>query len=258
MIAVTDLCQSFGEDSGLVLDRISFSLGQGETLSVIGPSGCGKTTLLYILAGLQPPLSGAVLIEGERRSAPGGGVSFILQDYGLFPWKTVSENILLALKIRKARVEEQARRLAALLAELGLAALARRYPVQLSGGQKQRVAIARALAGGPRLLLMDEPFSSLDALTRERLQNTILEMWRRRGLTYVIVTHSVEEAVFLGGRIMVLTDRPTRVEALIENPEFGDPDFRMKTAFFEQVKHVRALLARTFPLAGLEERDEGL
>jgi len=231
---------SFGVDTE-VLDGISFTLSPGRTLAVIGPSGCGKTTLLYILAGLLHPTSGRVEKGSGKEAAP-PNTAFILQDYGLFPWKTVWENVFLAPKLKGWKRDKCRDVTAGLLDDLGLLPLADRYPVQLSGGQKQRVAIARALASDPSILLMDEPFSSLDALTRERLQDTILTMWRTRRLTYVLVTHSVEEAVFLGRHIMVLTDRPARVKVIIENRGFGNPNFRMEPEYFERIREVRRAL----------------
>jgi len=239
MIRVEGICKRFDPEQGDVLDRISFSLSQGNTLSIIGPSGCGKTTLLYILAGLLPPTSGTLRKGKEGTRDKDIETAFILQDYGLFPWKTVWENVALAPKLKGKGKRECREITAALLEELGLGTLGGRYPVQLSGGQKQRVAIARALALKPSILLMDEPFSSLDAITRERLQDALLRTWQARELTYILVTHSVEEAVFLGRRIIILTDRPARVKAMIDNPGFGKQDYRMEQAYFEKLNEVR-------------------
>jgi NitT/TauT family transport system ATP-binding protein len=242
MIWVEALSKRFDPASENVLDRLSFSLDPGETLSIIGPSGCGKTTLLYILAGLTQPSTGRVDVGSNDGSV--AGVSFILQDFGLFPWKTVAENVGLGLKIRKASRASQRKITEELLREMGIPEVGERYPVQLSGGQKQRVAIARALATSPDLLLMDEPFSSLDALTREHLQNTIHQTWLRRRITYVLVTHSVEEAVFLGQRILVLSDRPARIKAELVNEEFGSEGLRVQEVFFERVREVRQAMER--------------
>ena len=242
MIHAKDLCKVFSQEDGNVLDGISFSLSAGETLSVIGPSGCGKTTLLYILSGLLSPSTGTVKIQGKNTDNLNGSFSFILQNFGLFPWKSVSENVSLPLKLRKFPAKIRRKLTDTLLKEMGLATLASRFPMQLSGGQKQRVAIARALAPDPDILLMDEPFSSLDALTRERLQSVLLKIWQQRKLTYIIVTHSVEEAVFLGKYILVLTDRPTRVKKIILNSNFGDQAFRMQSSYFDAVKQVRRVM----------------
>jgi NitT/TauT family transport system ATP-binding protein len=241
-IAVQGLGKTFCAADGPVLEDISFALACGQSLSVIGPSGCGKTTLLYILAGLHHPCSGTVIITGRQGAPRSGRTAFILQNFGLFPWKTVADNVALGLKLRGTPKAACRRVAGQLLEELGLADVARRYPVQLSGGQQQRVAIARALATDPDLLLMDEPFSALDALTREHLQNTILRIWQQRRLTYIIVTHSVEEAVFLGSRVMVLSDRPTRVKAIFENPGFGQSGLRRQDCFFELIRQVRQVM----------------
>ena len=233
MIVVGALSKIFDSADGAVLEDLSFEMAERQTLAIIGPSGCGKTTLLYILAGLSQASAGEVTFRN------GGKTASILQDFGLFPWKTAAQNIGLGLQVRG--VDDARRRQAtrALMEELDLKGLADRYPVQLSGGQQQRVAIARALATEPDLILMDEPFSSLDALTREHLQNTMVAMWRRKRLGYVIVTHSVEEAVFLGRQVLVLTNRPTRVKALIDNPRFGQPDLRIKDCYFDRIREVR-------------------
>ena len=190
------------------------------------------------------PSSGGIALggAGDGRGS-GGDVAIVLQDYGLFPWKTVRENVALALKIKNIGSGTIKKITLDRLEEMGLAEFAERYPVQLSGGQKQRVAIARALAASPDILLMDEPFSSLDALTRERLQNTILDMWKRRRLTYIIVTHSVEEAVFLGRYIMVLSGRPGRIKAWLKNESFGDESYRMDDSYFKRIKELRQIMA---------------
>lgn len=242
MIQVKGLCKTFETDSGPVLDNLSFSLSAGETLSIIGPSGCGKTTLLYMLADLSHPTSGSIEIGSTESDQSTCTTAIILQNFGLFPWKTVSENVALGLKIRKTPKDVVSKVTAGLLEELGIGALASRYPIQISGGQQQRVAIARALATDPDILLMDEPFSALDALTRERLQNTLLAMWQKRRLTYVIVTHSVEEAVFLGRTIMILSDRPTRIRKVIPNEGFGNQAYRMEDQYFEMVRSIRRIM----------------
>lgn len=250
-LRVRDLRKDYGQ--GPVFDGLGFALDAGETLSVIGPSGCGKSTLLTLLAGLDNPDGGearvgedvparpALAAEAESGSGP-ARVAYILQDYGLFPWKTVEDNVGLPLQLGGATRAARRERTAAVLAEMGLTGLGDRYPAQLSGGQRQRVAIARALITDPEVLLMDEPFSSLDALTRARLQNTVLELWRRRRPTCVLVTHNVEEAVFLGRHIMVLNGRPARKALWLTNPCFGDPDARSREAYFDLTRRVYAAL----------------
>ena len=240
MIEIEGLTKQFGKDGETVLEDISFSLNAGDSLAVIGPSGCGKTTLLAIMAGLIPATAGRVRIQGTR-SRP-GKTSMILQDYGLFPWKTLAENVALGMKIQNMPAEVRAARTKALLSELDLAPYAHHYPVQLSGGQKQRVAIARAIATEPDILLMDEPFSSLDALTREHLQSVMVDMWRKNRLTFAIVTHSVEEAVFLGRFILVLSNRPARIQAMMDNPHFGMENYRLSDTYFNKIKEIRKVL----------------
>lgn len=239
MITVTDLHKSFDPHGGEVFSGVSFSLEKGDTMAVIGPSGCGKTTLLYVLAGLSAPTAGTVVIGDNRQGPEAGRAAFILQDFGLFPWKTVVQNVELGLTLQEVAPETIQKKTRSILEELDIAALSGRYPVQLSGGQKQRVAIARALATDPAILLMDEPFSSLDALSRERLQDILLTMWRRRKLTYIIVTHSVEEAVYLGRRIVVLGGKPTEIRSIIDNETFGRAGVRTDQNYFAQIKQVR-------------------
>ena len=252
-IAVENLARDYGQ--GRVLDGVSFSLAGGETLSVIGPSGCGKSTLLYLLAGLDAPQEGRVRLFGPD-AGPGAGAdggpegrgprtAFILQDYGLFPWKTVWENVSLPLELAGLSRAGQKERVAAMLAELQLEGLDGRYPDQLSGGQRQRVAIGRALITDPDILLMDEPFSSLDAITREHMQNLLLDIWQRRCLTFVLVTHSVGEAAFLGKYVMVLGGRPARTTLWADNPLFGDPDCRSREEYFVLTRRIYDALARS-------------
>jgi NitT/TauT family transport system ATP-binding protein len=222
-----------------VLRGVDLALGRDETLAVVGPSGCGKTTLLYLLAGLTRPDEGEVLLDGEPVTAPRADISIILQDYGLLPWRTVLENVALGLKIRGVSRSERRERARAQLAELGISGRDADYPAQLSGGEKQRVAIARAYVSNPRLLLMDEPFSSLDALTREKLQRTLLATWASRRVPYLLVTHSLEEAVYLGKRIAIMAGRPSAPARVFENPGFGSPDHRQTDAYFHLLTELR-------------------
>ncbi len=238
-IRAEGLIRDYG--SGRILDGLSFFLEGGETLAVIGPSGCGKSTLLSLLAGLDTPQAGSVRLTGNAAgTAP--GAAFILQDYGLFPWKTVAENMALPLELAGLPRPLRAGAVSAMLAELQLQGLEKRYPDQLSGGQRQRVAIGRALITDPDILLMDEPFSSLDAITREHLQNVVLALWQRRRLTCVLVTHDVAEAAFLGRRIMVLYGRPARKVLWLDNPWFGDPDCRGREGYFEVTRRIHEAL----------------
>ena len=238
MIALDQVHLSFADNVRTlpVLEDVSLQVGAGASCAVIGPSGCGKTSLLFLLAGLLEPTAGRVRVADRSRT----GV--ILQHYGLLPWKSVAANIGLGLRLQGADREQIRARVNELLVEMDLAAFADHFPGQLSGGMQQRVALARALATGPQLLLMDEPLSALDALTRERLQHTILDVWQRHRVTMVLVTHSIEEAAFLGQTVVVLTDRPARVAAVVENPGAGRADYRQSETFFHQCRLLRTLI----------------
>jgi NitT/TauT family transport system ATP-binding protein len=226
----------------LVLCGINMKLKKGRSYAIIGPSGCGKTSLLLMMAGLLKPTRGEIDFLGERLCRPHQKMALILQEYGLLPWKTVWENASLGLKIRGANKEAISARLQPILNELGLGDVVSRYPNQISGGQKQRVALARALALHPELLLMDEPLSALDALTRENLQQLILKIWFQRRITIVLVTHSIEEAVFLGQEIVVLSQCPGQIKAVVANPLMGAEDFRNDLTFHQKCIEIRAIL----------------
>lgn len=189
--------------------------------------------------------TGGTVSTGEVSRRDKGRISFILQDYGLFPWKTVQENLSLPLELQGVAPSTRRKAVADMLEELGLGGLGMRYPAQLSGGQRQRVAIGRALITDPDILLMDEPFSSLDALTREHLQTTVLSLWQRRRPTCVLVTHNVPEAVFLGKHVMVMNGHPARNVMWLENPCFGDADPRGEERYFSLTKKVYAALSET-------------
>lgn len=235
-----------------VFEGFSWQAGQGESWAVLGPSGCGKTTLLYLLAGLRFPAGGQVRVQGQILARPRPQTGLILQEYGLLPWATVRQNAALGLQVRrfygpdgKHAPREGAGDPAAAdhwLERLGLAGLAGKYPAQLSGGQRQRTAIARTLAIRPDLLLMDEPFSSLDAPTRENLQALTLELCCEQNLTLVVVTHAIEEAAMLGRRILLLGLPPNRTPQVIENPAAGAPGYRHSAAYTALCQELRARL----------------
>lgn len=227
-----------------IIDEVSFSLAPGETIALVGPSGCGKTTLLYMLCGLTRPSCGTVTLQGQLINRPTKDIAIILQDYGLLPWKTVLGNVCLGLRIQGVAKATAKSKAMAVLTDMGLAHRAEEYPGLLSGGEQQRVAIARALALDPKLLLMDEPFSSLDFITREKLQQIFLDTWKRQGTPYIVVTHSVEEAVFLGRRIIVMGGSPASITARVDNPGFASPDYRNTPIFHHTTQLVRAALAK--------------
>jgi NitT/TauT family transport system ATP-binding protein len=225
------------------LDGVDLAISAGESVAMIGPSGCGKSTLLLAVAGLIAPTSGTVSIAGTAVTGPRLRTALILQDFGLLPWKTVAENAELGLLIRRRPRDERRGRALDALDRVGLAEFAAAYPAELSGGMRQRLALARALALDADLLLMDEPLSALDALTREDLQGLLLELWRDRGHTALLVTHSIEEAVYLGQRVVVMTQRPGRVAAVVENPGMGQQGYRSTEAFYATCARLRTLLA---------------
>jgi NitT/TauT family transport system ATP-binding protein len=232
------------------LERFELSMAKGESVAVIGPSGCGKSTLLLAVAGLVQLTEGRIEVAGEAVRGPRLRTALILQDFGLLPWKNVFRNAALGLEIRGVLPQERARRVREALERVGLAEFARAYPGELSGGMRQRLAAARALALDADLLLMDEPLSSLDALTREDLQELLLEIWLQRRHTAVLVTHSIEEAVFLGRRLVVMTPRPGRVGAVLENPRVGEPGYRSTPEFYARCGEVRQLLSAQAGAAG--------
>ena len=224
------------------LDNLNLQVESGEALAIIGPSGCGKSSMLRLAAGLAQPTSGTVRINGNLTEKPRKQTALILQNFGLLPWKTVRQNAELGLLIQGAPAAERTRRTTEALARVGLADFANSYPNQLSGGMQQRLALARAIALDIDTLLMDEPLSALDALLREELQDTLLALWQEKRYTQVLVTHSIEEAVYLGQRIVVMAPRPGRVIATIENPLMGSAQWRSQDAFFSQCRAVRAAL----------------
>jgi NitT/TauT family transport system ATP-binding protein len=207
------------------LEGIDLSVGAGELVCVLGPSGCGKSTLLAAIAGFLTPTAGEVLALGRRVTGPGPERGMVFQEYALFPWMTVAQNIAFGLTIKHAPQPEVDARVAALVARLGLGGFEGCFPRELSGGMQQRVAIARVLALDAPILLMDEPFGALDALTRRNLQDELLRLWAELRTTIVFVTHSIEEALYLADRVVVMTYRPGTVKRVhpIELPRPRDP-----------------------------------
>ena len=238
MLELRDLVASY-PGKGRVLDGVSITVPEGRTECVLGPSGCGKTTLLMIASGLKAPDSGSVLLEGSPVVSGDLRIGLILQHYGLLPWFTASGNAGLGLRVRGVPRRERQAAVSALLARIGLAEHAHSFPSQMSGGEQQRVAIARALSLSPRLLLMDEPFSALDALTRESLQELLVRLLQERHLSALIVTHSIEEAAFLGCSISLLAGSPARIVDRFENPGMGSRGFRASSEYFTLENSIR-------------------
>ncbi|MGN6574175.1 MAG: ABC transporter ATP-binding protein [Nocardioides sp.] len=193
------------------LSEIDFRIDPGQFLCLAGPSGCGKTTLLRLLAGFMHPSQGSVEVDGVPVTKPGADRGVVFQQPNLFPWLTVHENVELGPKLRGVKASQRQADAKRFLHMVGLADFASRRPYELSGGMQQRCQIARVLTNDPDIVLMDEPFGALDALTREHLQNELLEIWRATGKTILFITHSVDEAVFLGSRVMVMSPRPGRI-----------------------------------------------
>ncbi|MBC8121061.1 MAG: ABC transporter ATP-binding protein [Gemmatimonadaceae bacterium] len=212
-LQVCNLSKSFPSATGqtLVLDRINLHVQHNEFVCMVGASGCGKSTLLSIIAGLESPTSGEVLLDGRRVEGPGADRGMVFQGYTLYPWLTVECNVEFGLKLKGMAVAERRERTQYYLEVVGLTKYAKALPKQLSGGMKQRVAIARALANEPQVLLMDEPFGALDAQTKGLMQEFMREIWSRTRTTVLLITHDVEEAVFLGQRIYLLSSCPGRV-----------------------------------------------
>jgi len=234
----------------LVVDDVSLDICDREFVSIIGPSGCGKTTILNVVAGFLQPTSGKVLLDGKTVTGPGPERGVVFQEYGVFPWLTVKQNIAFGLTLATNRVssskcEEICQRYMALV---GLADFADAWPRTLSGGMRQRLALARAYAVDPQFLLMDEPFGALDAQTRSAMQQLLLSVLGTEGKTVLLITHSVEEAIYLSTRVVVMTARPTRIREVIEVP-FGYPrsDALHDTKHFGELRaHLRNLVMQEY------------
>ena len=243
MINVNSLMFGYPHTAPIFQD-FNWQVQRGETWAILGSSGCGKTTLLYLLAGLRLPIKGVIEIDGERLERPRPRSGLILQDYGLLPWATVRENAGLGLQVRGFYGEDgkhtpknfqPEKDVDYWLEKLGLLEVANKYPAQISGGQRQRTAIARTLALSPDLLLMDEPFSSLDAITCEDLQGLTLSLCQEQALTLVIVTHAIEEAIALGSKILLLDSSPR----VFENPHAGEMEHRNSREYRELYELLR-------------------
>ncbi len=214
LIELQGVGKSFKEGRLRALQDISFSVAPGEFVSLVGPSGCGKTTLLRLIDGLTPPDEGAVLVKG-RPPQPSSEMAMVFQSARLLPWRTVAGNIEFVLALKGLSRRDATQRALALLGAVGLRDFAEAYPHELSGGMQQRVGLARALAVEPEVLLMDEPFAALDAMTRETLRGELLRMWARRRMAVVFVTHDIDEAILLSQRIILLRPRPGRIDSIL-------------------------------------------
>jgi NitT/TauT family transport system ATP-binding protein len=229
-----------------VVEDISYDINDGDFIAVIGPSGCGKTTMMSMLAGFQKPTTGKVLFDGRPVAGPGPERGVIFQEYGVFPWLTVKQNIAFGLTLNANHVATAERDAICdhYLGLMGLSDFANSYPKHLSGGMRQRLAIARAYAVKPQFLLMDEPFGALDAQTRSNMQNLLLKVLETEGKTVMLITHSVEEAIYLASRILVVTARPARIKEIIDVP-FAyprDESIQERPEFAGLRSHIRQLV----------------
>lgn len=238
-LEVHNVCKSYathGKQKLTVLQEVNFQIFPREMVCLVGSSGCGKSTLLNIIAGLTPPTSGQVLVDGQPVTGrPGSDRGMVFQGYTLYPWLSVAQNVAFGLQFQKMPKAQQRDRVRYFLDVVGLSRFVNSYPKQLSGGMKQRVAIARALANEPALLLMDEPFGALDAQTKEQMQQFLLELWEKTHVTVLMITHDVEEAIYLSQRVYVMGTHPGRIEREIpiQLPEHRDLDIKLSSKFVE-------------------------
>lgn len=246
MIEIENLTVRYAsaQETYTALADVSLTVPSGGTCAVIGPSGCGKSTLLKAAAGLLSGCSGTVRLNGEPVNPREQTIGFMPQNYGLLPWKNVYDNICLGLKIKKPAEPVDRNALQEVMRRLGLEGLGNRYPRELSGGQQQRAALARSFILRPDVLLMDEPFSALDAITREEMQDVFLDLWQKYAVSTILVTHYVEEALYLGQRIVILAANPGRLSEIIENPLFGGRDIRQQPEFFAMGLRLRNLIKK--------------
>jgi NitT/TauT family transport system ATP-binding protein len=247
IISLRNVGKSFKDGQVQALQNIAFDVRDGEFVSLVGPSGCGKTTLLRLIDGLIEVDEGEVLVAGQRPK-PGPDLAMVFQSARLMPWRTVVGNIEFALALRGIARKERRERAMALLGSVGLREFVQAYPHELSGGMQQRVGLARALSVEPKVLLMDEPFAALDAMTREVLRRELLQMWSRRRTAVVFVTHDIDEAIFLSQRIVLLRPRPGRVDEIVDvrlpDPRWehdlrAHPDFiRLREHLWDRIRNM--------------------
>ncbi len=227
----------------LALDDVSLEIAPREFIALLGPSGCGKSTLLYMIGGFLPVETGSIRVNGKKVEGPGPERGIVFQHFALFPWKTVKQNVLYGLERQALQRGEREARAQTFIDMVGLSGFEDAYPSQLSGGMKQRAAIARTLAIDPRILLMDEPFGALDAQTRHLMQDELLGIWRRSPKTVIFVTHDVQEAVYLAGRVAVMSARPGKIMDIVDiGLDKSDPDLQRSKAFADKVDQLWRLV----------------
>ena len=225
MLEGKDLCVRYTAKTGTItaMDNVSLNIEEGEFVCLLGPSGCGKSTFLNIVAGFLKPTSGEIRLDGRVITKPGRERGVVFQEHALFPWLTIKENILFGLKIRSISKQEQEEELDRYLDIMGLMQFKNSFPKELSGGMRQRTSIARALANKPRILLMDEPFSALDEQTRRKLQDELIKIWGQEKVTVLFITHSIDEALILADKVVVMTPRPGKVHTIYDMREYPRP-----------------------------------
>jgi NitT/TauT family transport system ATP-binding protein len=247
MLEINQLSVSYPSGKNLVnaLGPINIKIASGDIYALIGPSGCGKSTLLHVLSGIIKDYVGQVVLEGESLSPKKHDIGFIPQNFGLLPWKNVQKNCLFSLKIKEQIIDDSLQeRIDYIMNKLNIHLLKDRYPNELSGGQKQRVAIARAFIMNPDLLLMDEPFSALDALTREEAQELFIDIWNQYKTTTVFVTHSIEEAIYMGKKIVIMSHSPGTIVEIIDNPLFNTENLRENEEYLKLSSHLRSVVKK--------------
>ncbi len=244
MLELAGITKEFDQGNGkkaVILQDISLKINEQEVVGILGPSGCGKTTLLRIIAGLEPPTKGEVLLDGEAVSKQGARMGMIFQEHALLPWRSVLDNVSLGLEIQQMPLKERKEKAMRYLELVGLQGSAHSRPYELSGGMRQRAAVARSLVLEPSLLLMDEPFSALDPQTRKQIQEDIIRIQETAAKAIVFVTHSVEEAIFLADRLVILSAKPGRVQEILD-VKLERPRDRMSLRFLEMREQVLGLL----------------
>jgi NitT/TauT family transport system ATP-binding protein len=244
MIEIKNLTVKYKSAQGenTALDNLNINIDSGDICAVIGPSVCGKTTLLHVLCGIIKNYSGSIAVNGESVNSKLQRIGMVQQNYGLLRWKNVFNNSILGAVIKDGKAGLDKAYTDYILNELGLMEFKYRFPNQLSGGQRQRVAIARSFILKPNMLLMDEPFSALDAITREETQDLFLKIWKKNRVSTLFITHSIDEALYIGRKIVILSPSPGRVIHVIDNPLFGRENIRMMDEFYDLEKEIRKII----------------
>jgi NitT/TauT family transport system ATP-binding protein len=247
MLDIENLSVSYKSNKNIVhaLGPISIKIESGDIIAIIGPSGCGKSTFLHVLSGIIKDYLGKAALNGTQLNPKIHNIGFIPQNFGLLPWKNIEKNCLLSLKIKQKPITDHVKeRIHYIVDKLNISDLMDRYPKELSGGQKQRAAIARAFIMNPDLLLMDEPFSALDAMTREEAQELFIDVWNQYKPTTVFVTHSIEEAIYMGKKIVIMSHCPGAIVEIINNPLFNTENLRQNEEYLKLSSHIRSISKR--------------